>query len=235
MIAPSGIRFNPFDLSASVSHETRERAGPDRHPIESDNESFRSPYAPGGSPGRAGAQKHSVGNNYNPLQSPYAPKKARAQPGVEPDFAIAPIDARDHSHSREMFERALRSLEPERLGPPPAMRSRRDNLLGALIILIVSVLAAPIAYYVLVGRGDRPLRPQIAAFDSRFITPPSTSSGQKDSPTIIVRDDVLRARAEGELRSERPNSSPTTRSFGSETVATLQPGTPSVKAPPPSS
>jgi hypothetical protein len=234
MIAPSGIRFNPFDLSASVSHETRERAGSDRHPIESDNESFRSPYAPAGSRERAGAQGHSVENNYDPLQSPYAPKRARAQPGIEPDFAIAP--ARDHGRSGEMFEWALRSLEPERLGPPPpAVRSRRDNLLGALIFLIVSVLAAPIAYYVLVGRGDRPLRPQIAAFDSRFITPPSTSSGQKDSPTIIVRDDVLRARAEGELRSERPNSSPTTRSFGSETVATLQPGTPSVQAPPSSS
>jgi hypothetical protein len=139
-----------------------------------------------------------------------------------------------------MFDNwALRSLEPERLAPPPAMRSRRDNLLAPLIILIVSILAAPIAYYVLVGRGGPiskpPLRPQIAAFDSRFITPPSTSSGREDSPTIIVRDDVLRARAEGVMRSERPNSSPTTRSFGSETVATLQPGTPSVKAPPPSS
>jgi len=70
----------------------------------------------------------------------------------------------------------------------------------------------------------------MAAFDSKFITPPSTSSGQ--SPTIIVRDDVLGARAEGEIRSERPNSSPTGRSLGSEAVATLQPGTPSAQAPP---
>ena len=311
MSTPSGIRHNPFDLSAGVSHETHERADPERRPIETDNGSSGSPSVSEGSCARSGAQGHSVENDHDPLQSPYAPKKARSQPAVEPDFAtsedVAPlaplrasgglcgeadglldnqkqeqpsgvscdeiirdlerlahsvrwveraeaatrlscgpqlppvpglalVNARDRGHSGEMFDNwALRSLEPERLAPPPAMRSRRDKLLAPLIILIVGILAAPIAYYVLVGRGGPiskpPLRPQMAVFDSKFITPPSTSSGQEDSPTTIVRDDVLGARAEGEIRSERPNSSPTARSLGSETVATLQPGTPSAQAP----
>ena len=330
MSTRSGIRLNPFDLSAGVSHETHECADPERRPIETDNGSFGSPSVSEGSCARSGAQGHSVENDHDPLQSPYAPKKARSQPAVEPDFAtsedVAPlaplrasegscgeperhpvdvhepclfshdaadglldnqkqeqpsavscdeiirdlerlahsvrwvqraeaatrlprgpqlppvpglalVNARDRGHSGEMFDNwALRSLEPERLAPPPAMRSRRDKLLAPLIILIVGILAAPIAYYVLVGRGGPiskpPLRPQMAAFDSKFITPPSTSSGQEDSPTTIVRDDVLGARAEGEIRSERPNSSPTTRSLGSETVAMLQPGTPSAQASP---
>jgi hypothetical protein len=160
-------------------------------------------------------------------------------PQLAPVPGLAPVDARDRGCGGEMFDNwAPRSLEPERLVPPSAVRLRRDNLLGLLIILIVSVLAAPIAYYVSVGRGGSiskpPLRPQMAAFDSKFISPPSTSSVQEDSPMIIVRDDVLKARAEGEIpsESERPKSSPTASSFGSETVAMLQPGTPSAQAPP---
>src|SRR2546422_9667589 len=37
MSTPSGIRLNPFDLSDGVSHETHERADPERRPIETDN------------------------------------------------------------------------------------------------------------------------------------------------------------------------------------------------------
>src|SRR5260370_6455893 len=62
MSTPSGKPLNPIDPSASVSHETHERAGAERHPVE---------------------------NDYDDLQSPYAPKKARAQPAVEQDFAIS--------------------------------------------------------------------------------------------------------------------------------------------------
>ena len=155
-------------------------------------------------------------------------------PQLAPVPGLAPIDARDRGDSGEMFDNwALQALEPERLGPPPATRSHRDNLLRAVIILIVSVLAVLIAYYVFVDA--KPARgPQMAAFDSRFIMPSSTSSGQEGSRTIIVPDDVLRARAEDEMRSERPHSSPTTRSFGSETVAMLQPDPPSAQAAPPS-
>jgi hypothetical protein len=157
-------------------------------------------------------------------------------PQLAPVPGLAPVDVRDRGYGGEKFDNwAPRSLEPERL-VPPTVRLRRGNLLGPLIILIVSVLVAPIAYYVSVGRGGSiskpPLRPQMAAFDSKFISPPSTSSVQEDSSTIIVRDDVLGARAEGEIPSERPKSSPTARSFGSETVAMLQPGTPSAQAPP---
>src|SRR5713226_8743703 len=60
MSTPSGKPLNPIDPSARVSHETHERAGPERHPVENDRD---------------------------PLQS-RAPTKARAQPAGELDFAI---------------------------------------------------------------------------------------------------------------------------------------------------
>jgi hypothetical protein len=345
MSTPSGKPLNPIDPSASVSHETHERAGPERHPVE---------------------------NDHDPLQSPYAPKKARAQPAVEQDFTIsedvaslaplraseglrenperrvddvrepylfshgaaggprapgrplfdeqeghnhsakkafedvtekhtadlhtvaslqpvhaanshdqpaavrcdeiirdlerlaasvrwvqreevaarvpraaqlppvrglAPVDARGRGYSGEMFDNGLwspRSLEPERLAPPPAMRSRRDNLRWLLSILIVSIFAAPIAYYFLVGGWgptlEPPSGPQMASFDSKFITPPLTSSSQEDSRTIIARDDDPGTTAQGEISSERPKSSWTAKT--GETSAMLQQGTPGAQTPP---
>src|SRR5260370_15105316 len=160
MSTPSGKPLNPIDPSASVSHETHERAGAERHPVE---------------------------NGHDHVRSPYAPKKARTQPAVEEDSAssphqeqpaavrcdeiirdlerlaasvrwvqreeaaarvpraaqlssvsgLAPVDAKGRGHSGEMFDNgfwAPRSLEPERLAPPPAMRSRRGNLRGPLSI-----------------------------------------------------------------------------------------------------
>jgi hypothetical protein len=374
MSTPSGKPLNPIDPSAnSVSHE---RAIRERHPIESDNESLRSPYVPTGSHERAVAQRYPVENDHDPLQSPYAPKKARVQPAVEQDFAIsedvaplaplraseglrehperravdvhepylfshdaagdprapgrpfldeqdgrnlstkkafegvaekhtvdlhavaslqpvhaansphqeqpaavrcdeiirdlgrlaasvrwvqreeaaarlprtarlpsvpglAPVDARGRGYSDGMFDNRFwspRPLEPERLVPPPAMRSRRDNLRGPLIILIVSILAASIAYYFLVGGGgpisEPPPGPQMASFDSKFITSLPRPSSQEDSRTIIVRDNDPGTPAEGEIPSEHPQSSPTAKSFAGETVAMLQPGTPGAQPPP---
>lgn len=53
-------------------------------------------------------------------------------PQLAPVPGLAPIDAKDRGDSDEMFDNwALRALEPERLGPPPATRSHRDNLLRA--------------------------------------------------------------------------------------------------------
>jgi TPR repeat protein len=239
-----------------VSHETHARADPDRHSAESDK-SFRSPAGSrerAGGQGHSVENDRDPKSPYAPKKARTRPAvepdfaisqdlarlaSFRALEGLcgNPErqaldvhklglFSQGPDD--DLRAGGVMFDNwALRSLEPERLGPPPAMRSRRDNLLRALIILIVSVLAAPIAYYVLVDSKPA-LRPQIAAFDSRFIMPSSTSSGQEGSQTINAPDDVLRARAEGEMHSERPNSSPTR----SETVAMLQSDPPSAQAAP---
>jgi hypothetical protein len=158
---------------------------------------------------------------------------------LPPAPGLAPVDARGRGYSGEMFDngfRSPRSLEPERLAPPPAMRSRRDNLRRPLIILIVSIFAAPIAYYFSVGgwgpTSKPPPGPRVASFDSKFITPPPTSSSQEDSRTTIARDNDPGTPAEGEISSERPQSSPTAKSFPGETVAMLQPGTPGAQAPP---
>jgi hypothetical protein len=72
----------------------------------------------------------------------------------------------------------------------------------------------------------------MASFDSKFITPQPRSSNQEDSRTTIARDDDLGTPTKSEIPSERPKSSPTAKSFAGETVAMLQPGTPSAQAPP---
>jgi hypothetical protein len=154
---------------------------------------------------------------------------------LPPVPGLAPVDARGRG---EMFDNGFwspRSLELERLVPPSAMRSRRGTLRGLLIILIVSIFAAPVAYYLSAGgwgpTPKPPLGPQIASFDSKFITPPLRSSSHEDSRTIIAQDDAGTP-AEGEISSERSKLSPTAKSFASETVATLRPGTAGVQAPP---
>ena len=48
-----------------------------------------------------------------------------------------------------------RSLKPARLRPPSAMGSRRHKLRGPFIILIASIFAAPIGYYI-AARGWGP-------------------------------------------------------------------------------
>jgi hypothetical protein len=159
---------------------------------------------------------------------------------LPPVPGLARVDARRRGHSGEMFDNGFcspRSLEPERRLPPPATRSRRDNLRGPLIILIliVSIFVAQIAYYISVGgwgpTSKPPPGPQMASFDSKFITLP-TSSSQEDSRTIIARDDDPGAPAEGEISSEHPQSLRTSKLFAGETVAMLQPGTPGAQTPP---
>jgi hypothetical protein len=347
MSTPSGKPLNPIDPSASVSHETHERAGAERHPVENDHDHLQSPYAPkkaraqpaveqdfaisgdtaplaplraseglrehperravnvhepylfshdaAGGPRARGrplfdehdgrnhatkkafedvAEKHTVdlhaGASIQPVHAANSPHQeqpaavrcdeiirdlerlaasvrwvqreetaARVPRAAQlpPVPGLAPVDARGRSYSGEMFDNHFwspRSLEPERLAPPPAMRSRRDNLRGPLIILIVSIFAAPIAYYFSVG-GWGPTSmppPGLASFDSKFITPPPMSSSQEDSRTIIARGDDPGTPAEGEISSERPKSSRTAKSFAGETVAMLQPGTPGAQAPP---
>jgi hypothetical protein len=97
--------------------------------------------------------------------------------------ASGPIDAGDHKYRREML--APHSLKPERLMPPPTVC--RGDLFWPISILLVLVLAAPIAYYFLLGHY-RPI---------------STASvePQLAQPTISARDDALMARAEGEIPS----------------------------------
>jgi hypothetical protein len=213
MSTTSGIHVHPFDPFASVSPDAH-----DEHPMESDKASAKMHNSPAASCGPVGVHEHSVEKDYDPLLSPYAPKKRRAEPDSLQPVPGSPIEA-SRRYSREMSDNwRSRSLEPERMMPPPAMR-RDDNLLPSLITLIVSVLATSIAAYLLVERGgSQRLSQQMAANDSKFISHPTVYSSVKETqPTTIVLDDVLTARAEGEVPPERP-SPPTANLSQSEIV-----------------
>ena len=292
MSTTSEIHLHPFDTSASVSSETRDEHPVESG--EASGPCLLSEDATDGVPGSIfDKQKQDQSSadeivrdldrlaaSIRWIQRAEAAARIPQSPTLPPVSRLVPIDASHHlprapqlssvsglidagdgSYRGEMF--AACSLKPERLMPPPTVS---PELFGPISILIVSVLVAPIAYYLLVGR-DGPnstasVRPQVAAFDSKFIAAPATSLFQESQSTIIARGDALTARAEGEIPPERPLSesktiaqptiaqgdaltaraegeipperplSPTARSSESETVVALQPRTPSAKAPP---
>lgn len=335
MSTPTGKPVNPVDPVAHVSHETHERAGPEPHPVESDNEALRSPYAPTGAREHASAERHREENDHDPHRSPYAPKKVHTQPAAGPDIStrddgvplvpprgpehprehperyavdanesylfshhphsdsllqpahsnslrheqsaaarrdasirdlkrlettlrwiqreeataripraaqlppvsgLARADARGRRHGGEMLElRSPRSLEPERMGPPPATRSRRHKLRAALIILTASIFAAPVGYYVSVRAWGPSLQPepgaQMASLGPKTPAPPS-SIGKQELPRTMTRDDDRGMLAHDEISSARPETPQPRRSSEGETVAMVQPSATGAQAPP---
>jgi hypothetical protein len=149
---------------------------------------------------------------------------------------LAPADARDR-RCGEMFDngfRSPRSLEPERMGPPPAMSSRRRKLGASLIILIASIFSAPIGYYFSTGgwspSSQAPSGPQMALVTPRTNALPS-SIAQQELPRTMARDDDHGMLAEGEIASQRPGSQ-SRRSSEGDTVAMVQPSATGAQAPP---
>jgi hypothetical protein len=149
---------------------------------------------------------------------------------LPPVSGIPPVDARARRHSGEALDnngfRPLRSLEPQRMGPPPAM-TRRDKLRGPLVILIVSILAAPIGYYIWVGdRGpfsDPPRGPQLASFGRTIDAPPWLPMARDGDGGAVVSSEIF---------SQRKMSQPA-RSSEDETLAIMQPSATVAPTPPP--
>jgi hypothetical protein len=77
---------------------------------------------------------------------------------LPPVPGLPPFDPQAPRARPDQFINGVRvppSLASERLRPPP-MRARRDNLRGPLRVLLASVIAAPIAYYLSVGNSAPP-------------------------------------------------------------------------------
>jgi hypothetical protein len=136
-----------------------------------------------------------------------------------PRAHLAPaVHANNRRHSGERAGNGFqspRSLEPERLPPPPEM-SRR-NILAPLGIVVASILVATIAYYFAVGGWVPPSEPapgpQTRSFDPTVIAPLSWSTGQQASwPTMAQGNDK--------------------RSSEGKTMAMVQPGEPGAQIPP---
>jgi hypothetical protein len=130
-------------------------------------------------------------------------------------------DASGRRRGREMPDfPSPRSLEPERMPPPPT-RSRRDKLRAPLVILIASIFAIPIGYYFSTGAWSPSSRPspgpQTASLGLQPNAPPS-SIVEQEVPPAIARDDDR-----GMLAPSETSSQPPRRSSEGETVVMLQP------------
>ena len=142
---------------------------------------------------------------------------------------LASVHTTGRHPNREMLVDSLRtprSLEPERLAPPFAMRSRRYSLRWSLGILVASIFAAAIAYYFSVGGWSPPpeLGPQTESLDQTVVAPQLKGAQN--------RAQHPEASAPVEMSSERTGISQTTRSSESETTPMLQ-GGPGTQAPSP--
>jgi hypothetical protein len=240
-----------------------------------------SPYAPKRAHQRAGTERHPVESDRDPLRSPYTPKQARAQP-VTSRFAagddaeqpaaarrdqimsdhdlerleaslrqlqrqesatrlrtsnlaavsgLTPVRASGRRHSGERFGdgfRSPRSLEPPRLPPPRAM-SRRD--IGTPVgIVVASILVATVAYYFAVGgwvpSSEPAPGPQTTSSDPTVVAPPSRSTGQHVFRPTMPQDKDRATSAQNEISSQQGiETSQPARPSGDETAGML-PGEP---------
>jgi Flp pilus assembly protein TadD len=131
-----------------------------------------------------------------------------------------------------------RSLEPERMAPPPA-RSRRHGLRASLILLIASILAVPSGYYLWTeysSSSSQPVRePQMTSVAVKGDAAPS-SMGQQQLAGATTQDGDRAVLLQREDSSERPQTLQLPSSVETGPVAMLQPSatreqaTPSSKA-----
>ena len=142
-----------------------------------------------------------------------------------PGLASAHTTGRHHNSEMPVDSlQAPRSLQPERLAPPFAMSSRRYNLRWPLGIVVASIFAAAIAYYLSVGSWSPPPGPQIGSLDQTIPAPRSTGA-QKSRPSSAQHRDPETVPVE--MSSEHTGISQTTRSSESETAPMLQAEAPS--------
>ena len=152
------------------------------------------------------------------------PRAAQLPP--VPGLTRTDVGGRRHGDESSEF-RLPRSLEPERMAPPPS-RSRRPGLRASLIFLIASILAAPTGYYLWTGYwrpSSHPARgPQMASLAAKGDATPS-SIGQQELPSTAAQDGDRAISVQQEISSQRPEILQLPSSPGGEPVATLQPST----------
>ena len=145
-----------------------------------------------------------------------------AQLPLVPGLARADIGGRSHGDESSDF-RLPRSLEPERMAPPPS-RSRRPALRALLTFLIATILAALTGYYLWTGfwsPSSQPARgPQMASLAVKGDAPPSIR--QKELPPTPAQDGDRAIAVQRETSSQRPEILQLPSSSESEPVAMLQ-------------
>jgi hypothetical protein len=159
------------------------------------------------------------------------PRAAQLPP--VPGLARADTGGRAHGDETSDF-RLPRSLEPERVAPPPS-RSRRHGLRASLTFLIASILAVPSGYYLWTAyssSSSQPLRgPQMASVAIKGDASPS-SIGQRELARATAQDGNRAILIPREESSDHPEILQPPSSFESEPEAMLQPIAPREQAMP---
>jgi hypothetical protein len=233
MSTPPVKPLNPTD---HVSHRAREGVVTERHPSEGDNDSFRSPYAP-----RRGRERADTEGDH--LSNMASAGARRDEIISEPDLerleaslrwlqrqdsatrlpratnltsvpGLAPVDASDRRQNGDDGFHAPRSLEPERLAPPPEMPRRHIGV--PVGILVAFILVATMAYYFVVGGRVPPSEPapipQTASSDPALVALPSLPTSQQAPPSTMAQDDDRATSAQSEIFSQHAKTSQPARS-----------------------
>jgi len=155
------------------------------------------------------------------LQRQESATRLRRATNLAPVPGLAPPSG--HRQSGERFGdgfRAPRSLEPQRLPPPPEMPRR--NIGAPVGIAVAIILVATIAYYFAVGGWTPPSEPA-----------PAPQTASSDPPVVAPPQHDDRATSpQSEISSQHSKASQPARSSEGETVATLQPAEPGAQLPP---
>jgi hypothetical protein len=150
------------------------------------------------------------------------PRAAQLPP--VPGLARADVGGRLHGDETSEF-RLPRSLEPERMAPPPS-RSRRHRLRALLMLLIASILAVSTGYYLWTSYWSSSLQPargpQMASLAVKGDAPRS-SIGQQDLPRTAAEDGDRAISVQREISSQRPEILQLPSASEGEPVAMLQP------------
>jgi hypothetical protein len=147
---------------------------------------------------------------------------------------MAPVPGPARRQSGERFGdrfHSPRSLESERLPPPPEMPRRNIGaLVGSVLALI---LLATIVYYFAAGgwapSSEPAPGPQTASDPAVVASPPSWSTGQQAPPPTMAQDDN---RSPSVQTSQSIKTSQPSRSPEDETGAIVQPDEPGAQIPP---
>jgi hypothetical protein len=146
---------------------------------------------------------------------------------------LAPIDPVPGPAPSDRFLAVARVPEqPEFVGPPRA--TPRGKLRGPLAILIASICAVPIGYYIWM-RGwspfsDSPPGPQMASVGPT-INAPRASIGHQELRLPMARDNDRGTSAPNEISSQRTETSQPAKSSEHDTVAMVQPSTNAAQTP----
>jgi hypothetical protein len=226
MSTPPGKPVGPVDLSAYVSQKARERNTAERDPAESGHAHLRSPYAPMSvSPYEQIFTERDIERLESSLRWLQREEEAaRLLRTTREPAAHAAADAMgESSNTSPRRLQSQRSLEPERLVPPPELSLGRSR--WPLAIMLASAFGAGVAYYFAAGDATPPStptpRPQVASFDSKTSAtsdanpnaktsaPPAPASLDRQAlfPTVARDDDAASAASPTELSSAHAKTS----------------------------